>query len=163
YTLAVFYKIFQLSLNIFFFHGIILHIIRKGMLSMSTGLMNIEAKEDLSPKQLSIVQMELEQKQKNVMVAYLLWFFLGWAGAHRFYTDRVGSGIVMLCVNICAFLSYIIGTALLSVFIGVLILPIAVILSLGYLIWWIIDAVQLQGIINNMNAEEEAKIIKRVR
>ncbi len=33
--------------------------------------------------------------EKNVTVAYLLWFFLGGLGAHRMYAGRVGSGIGM--------------------------------------------------------------------
>jgi TM2 domain-containing membrane protein YozV len=32
----------------------------------------------------------------SVGTAYLLWFFLGWAGAHRFYLGKVGTGILYL-------------------------------------------------------------------
>lgn len=131
---------------------------------MSTGIMNIEAKENLSSKQLSIVQMELEQKQKNVMVAYLLWFFLGWAGAHRFYTDRVGSGILMLGMNVTEAICYFLAIALsFTVIIPIILIPVAIILLVAFVIWWIIDAVQLQGVINRMNTEVEATIIKRVQ
>ncbi|WP_418113255.1 TM2 domain-containing protein [Vibrio scophthalmi] len=34
--------------------------------------------------------------QKSVGVTYLLWFFLGWLGAHRFYLGRIGSGVIYL-------------------------------------------------------------------
>jgi len=33
---------------------------------------------------------------KNRLIALLLCFFLGWAGAHRFYANKVGTGIAML-------------------------------------------------------------------
>ena len=33
---------------------------------------------------------------KSKMVALLLCFFLGWAGGHRFYVGKVGTGLMML-------------------------------------------------------------------
>ena len=33
---------------------------------------------------------------KSKLIAYLLWFFLGWAGIHRFYVGKVVSGILYL-------------------------------------------------------------------
>jgi TM2 domain-containing membrane protein YozV len=33
---------------------------------------------------------------KSKGVAYLLWFFLGWLSAHRFYLGKIGSGILYL-------------------------------------------------------------------
>lgn len=33
---------------------------------------------------------------KSKGIAYLLWFFLGWAGIHRFYVGKVVSGIIYL-------------------------------------------------------------------
>src|SRR5690625_7789652 len=57
---------------------------------------NIELKQKLDEKQLSIVQSELENQKKSMVVAYLLWFFLGGAGAHRFYIGKTGSAITML-------------------------------------------------------------------
>lgn len=35
-------------------------------------------------------------KEKNIPVAYVLWFFLWWLGAHRFYLGRPGSAIAMI-------------------------------------------------------------------
>jgi TM2 domain-containing membrane protein YozV len=34
--------------------------------------------------------------QKSIVIAYLLWFFLGGIGAHRFYLGYNGSGIAMV-------------------------------------------------------------------
>jgi len=33
---------------------------------------------------------------KDKGVAYLLWFFFGWAGIHRFYTGNVFTGLIWL-------------------------------------------------------------------
>jgi len=57
---------------------------------------NIFLKRQLSSEQLSIVQSELEKKQKNKVVMYLLWWFLGIFGGHRFYLGDVGVGIGQL-------------------------------------------------------------------
>ena len=34
--------------------------------------------------------------QKDTLVAYVLWFFLGLFGAHRFYLNSIGLGVVYL-------------------------------------------------------------------
>lgn len=34
--------------------------------------------------------------KKDVLVAYLLWFFLGPVGAHRFYFNHIGMGLLYL-------------------------------------------------------------------
>ena len=36
-------------------------------------------------------------RMKNKWVALLLFFFLGYLGAHRFYEGKVGTGIIWLC------------------------------------------------------------------
>lgn len=36
-------------------------------------------------------------KAKNKWVALLLCFFLGWCGAHKFYEEQIGTGILYLC------------------------------------------------------------------
>ncbi|WP_156291498.1 TM2 domain-containing protein [Oceanobacillus salinisoli] len=38
--------------------------------------------------------------QKSIALAYVLWFFLGQIGIHRFYTGRVGTGIIQLLLGI---------------------------------------------------------------
>ncbi len=37
---------------------------------------------------------------KSLVVAYLLWFFLGTFGAHRYYLGRDGSGLTMLLLTL---------------------------------------------------------------
>jgi TM2 domain-containing membrane protein YozV len=63
--------------------------------------------------------------RKSVALAYVLWFFLGYLGAHRMYCGRFGSGICMLVLSFFGVLTapLLIGHALLF-FVG---------------IWWLID------------------------
>jgi len=45
---------------------------------------------------------------KSKLVAYLLWFFLGFLSAHRFYLEKIGSGIVYLITGQLAGIGWII-------------------------------------------------------
>ena len=56
-------------------------------------------------------------------MAYLLWFFLGLLGGHRFYLNKTGSAVVMLVISITIF---------------------------GLMItwpWWVIDAFLIPGML----------------
>ena len=72
-----------------------------------------------------------DAKQKSLLVAYLLWFFLWWAGAHHLYLRRYGSAA---------------GYALISIVGANLDMPLALI-SLIVPVWWIIDAFLLPGLV----------------
>lgn len=60
--------------------------------------------------------------------------FLGWLGAHRFYLDRVASGILMLAL-------YGIGWLTSPILIGI---PLLVVFG----IWWLIDAFNVNKWVN---------------
>lgn len=74
-------------------------------------------------------QMTFEAKRKSRGVAYLLWFFLGIFGVHRFYTGHTKSAIAQL--------------VLLLTGIGVLVL----------LPWLIIDIFLIPGLVRERNLE----------
>ncbi|GAA0310225.1 TM2 domain-containing membrane protein YozV [Gracilibacillus halotolerans] len=73
--------------------------------------------------------------QKSIAVAYILWFFFGMLGIHRFYTGRTGTGIVQLLLSLF-------GWATTFLIIGWFILPIV-----G--IWLFIDIFLIPGLCRN--------------
>src|SRR5690625_3292477 len=109
---------------------------------------NIKLKQTLDEKQLSIVQSEMENQKKSMVVAYLLWFFLGGAGAHRFYIGKTGSAITMLIL-------FLVGWGTTWLIIGFfLIIPLY--------IWVLIDAFILHNEVNRINQGIERDILVRV-
>lgn len=45
-----------------------------------------------------LVNSEIEKRKKNAVVAYLLWFFLGFMGGHRYFFGKTGSAIAMTLI-----------------------------------------------------------------
>lgn len=81
--------------------------------------------------------MHYDANKKSAVIAYVLWFFLGYVGAHRFYAGRIGSGATMLVIWCVSFLlSYVLigylGFALIAV-------------------WWLVDALLIPGMISGHN------------
>lgn len=109
---------------------------------------NLALKRDMTEKQLSIVQSEMENQKKSVPIAYVLWFFLGIFGAHRLYAGKIGS-------EIGVFVLWAVGTVTLIIYIGAIFI-------FAYSVWWIIDAFLLNGIINNVNQEKERIVLQKV-
>ena len=88
--------------------------------------------------------MAFESSKKSAVVAYILWFFLGGFGAHRFYLGRTGSAV-----------------ALLALFITSLLLTVVLIGGFGLIvvgIWLIVDAFLIPGMV----AEDNRKLTQRI-
>src|SRR6185312_12904983 len=77
----------------------------------------------LSTDQQLLIEQRVTNDGKNVVVAYLLWFFLGVFSAHRFYLGRPGTAILQI-------LSYFI--------------------LIGF-IWWLVDFFLIPGMIRDSN------------
>ncbi len=71
--------------------------------------------------------MLFEANKKTALVAYLLWFFVGFFGGHNFYLKRTGVAVAQLILSITVF--------------GALITA----------IWILIDAFLIPGWIRNQN------------
>lgn len=56
---------------------------------------NMILKNGLTSQQMLIVQSEVSNNKKSAGVMYLLWFFFGGIGGHRYYLGDVGRGIAM--------------------------------------------------------------------
>ena len=88
--------------------------------------------------------MLFEANRKSMAVSYVLWFFVGVFGGHRFYNGRTGTAVTQL-------LMWIVGAMLVSVLgLGLLLL-----VPLG--LWLLLDAFLIPGWVtahNTMLARE---------
>ncbi|MES2020409.1 MAG: TM2 domain-containing protein [Pseudomonadota bacterium] len=50
----------------------------------------------LTISELSLVEQRVANDGPSTGIAYLLWFFLGWISAHRFYLGRPGTAILQI-------------------------------------------------------------------
>lgn len=82
-----------------------------------------------------LVDNAIANRGKNPVIAWLLWFFLGLLGAHRFYFGKIGTGILMILLTFC----FGIGT-----------------------IWWIIDAFRINSWIRQNHEEIEKDAIAQI-
>lgn len=48
-------------------------------------------------------QILYDANKKSKLVAYLMWLFLGWVGAHRLYTRHIKSGLAMLATLVAGY------------------------------------------------------------
>ncbi len=81
--------------------------------------------------------MRYDANRKSALLAYILWFFLGWFGLHRMYLGRIGSGVAMLLLQGVSWLTHFI----LIGYVGFAILA----------LWWLIDAVLIPGMTRDYN------------
>lgn len=78
-----------------------------------------------------------DANKKSVGVAYLLLFFLGYLGAHRFYLGKTGTAVAILILTGLGFL-------LSAIFIGVFVLLIPA-------IWLLVDLFLIPGMVRQYN------------
>ncbi|WP_159887758.1 TM2 domain-containing protein [Paenibacillus puerhi] len=90
-------------------------------------------KQNLTTEQLQLLASEMSKKQKSGGVAWLLWFFTGGFGGHRFYLGRIGTGVAMLLT------------------LG----------GLGF--WVLVDLFLLSGMIRDTNEKIENEILSEIR
>lgn len=83
--------------------------------------------------------MAFQSSKKSTLVAYLLWFFTGSVGGHRFYMGRPGTAVCQIILSVLGLFTSLRGGLL-----AVALLPI-----LG--IWLLIDAIRLGGLVTQHN------------
>jgi len=54
-----------------------------------------------------LIEQKVANAQRSTGVAYLLWFFLGGFGAHRFYLGKTGTAVAQLIITIVGFFTLI--------------------------------------------------------
>lgn len=90
--------------------------------------------------------MQYDAAKKSTGIAYLLWFFLGWLGVHRFYLGQTGSGAAMAIISVLSWLTVIFGIGLVGfVVIGV---------------WWVVDAFLIPGITTRVNQDLASRLAR---
>jgi TM2 domain-containing membrane protein YozV len=98
----------------------------------------------LSTQEQILIEQRVTNEANSVGVAYLLWFFLGALGAHRFYLGRTGTGIAQLLLFIFGWMTIMIG-------VGAFLL-----LALG--IWVLVDAFLIPGMVQAHKAEVRKRL-----
>ena len=92
----------------------------------------------------AIARMRYDAAAKSPLIAYLLWFFLGYGGVHRMYLGRWISGILMLLI-------FGLSLLLTLVLIGYV--------GLGLIIlWWVVDTLLIPGMTRRANERLIARI-----
>lgn len=81
------------------------------------------------------VEQRIANEKKSAIVAYALWFFLGFFGVHRMYLGRWVSGFLMLALT---------GIGSLLTFILIGYLPLAFVA-----VWWVLDLFLISAMIQS--------------
>lgn len=95
------------------------------------------------------VSAQYDIEKKSLVVAYVLWIFLGYVGAHRFYLGRPISGILMLALSGVVFTLSLVSFGLLG-FLWVIV---------G--LWWLIDALLIPGMAAGRNTRIADRVFSR--
>ena len=88
-------------------------------------------------------------EKKSLLAAYVLWFFLGYVGAHRFYLGKPLSGFVMLAISAITLLLTVVSFG----FLGFLWFAIG--------LWWLVDALLIPGIAARRNSDIADRLFYR--
>ncbi len=94
---------------------------------------NLLAKQNLTTQDLQMLASEMDKRKKSTGTTWLLWFFLGGIGGHRYYLGKTGSAIAM------------------TLTLGLL----------G--VWTLIDLFLISGMIKKANEQIEAEIIQQLQ
>jgi TM2 domain-containing membrane protein YozV len=92
-------------------------------------------KNQLDARELILLEQEVRSLGKNMLIAYVLWYFLGIFGGHRFYMGKTGSAIAQLVLTITV--------------IGVIVTA----------IWWIVDAFLVHAWVRDYNRNVESRLV----
>ncbi|MEF2968221.1 TM2 domain-containing protein [Paenibacillus sp. M1] len=95
-------------------------------------------KSQLDARELLLLDLEVKNRGKDITAAYLLWYFLGIFGGHRFYMGKTGTAVTQLVLSIT-----VIGLIATS-------------------IWWIVDAFLTRNWVREHNEVLENQFIDQI-
>lgn len=124
----------------------------------------VKLKSELTAQQMGVLNSEMEKYKKSTGLAYVLWFFLGTLGIHKFYVGKTGWGIIYLLLGLVGWGSLIVGLA------GVaaeesgmgagIIIAIILLSLLG--IFWLIDVFTISRQIRKSYEKKEMKVLQKL-
>ncbi len=94
---------------------------------------------------------------KSLAVTYLLWFFLGGFGAHRFYLGSIGIGIAhaaLLVVGVVPIIAF--GGALYDKILPTIFVLLGVAVLTGLVVWWAVDGFLIPGLVRDRRGKPGA-------
>ncbi|MFC4322559.1 TM2 domain-containing protein [Litchfieldia salsa] len=94
---------------------------------------NLASKKELTSQELQLLASEMDKRKKSTATTWLLWFFLGNLGVHRYYLGKIGTGVAM---------TFTLG---------------------GLGLWTLIDLFLINGMIQKKNGEVEQQVISELR
>ena len=83
--------------------------------------------------------MSVPRPPKNAVLAYVLWFFFGALGAHRYYVGLVKSGLLFLAGTLVAVALSVVNIPATTI--------IGIVLGAILFIFWVIDAFKLPKLV----------------
>ncbi|MNH97179.1 TM2 domain protein [compost metagenome] len=95
-------------------------------------------KIQLDSRELLLLDSEVKNQGKNMVIAYVLWYFLGIFGGHRFYMGKTGSAVAQLILSLTMIGMIVTG------------------------IWWIVDAFLTHSWVKEHNQVLENRIIDQI-
>lgn len=87
-----------------------------------------QLESELTTEEQLLIETRVQNETNEPLIAWILWFFLGHFGAHRFYMQKPNAALMLILE--------IIGILTMIILVGFIILLIM-------FIWWIIDAFNL--------------------
>ncbi len=88
--------------------------------------------------------MQYDANKKSVAAAYVLWFFLGGLGAHRFYLGETGTAVAILLITLGS-------VALMAAMIGFFTIWVTI-------VWVLVDVFLIPGIARKYNSALAARL-----
>jgi len=132
--------------------------------------MSLQLKQNLTERQLAILNSEMEKHKKSVGAAYVLFLFFGFLGVHKFYMGKVFLGIIYPILSIVgwaatlsgygAYVAELAGDPAPQGGAGAGIMGILCLAALGILM--LIDLFTIPGQIRQHYEKTEERIIKKL-
>ena len=95
--------------------------------------------------------MQYDVQKKSAVIAYLLWFFAGPVGAHRFYLGRTGSAVMLFILTVVC--PFVLALAFIPSASAEEAPPLIFLPWVGVAVWWLIVFLLIPGITRKYNSQ----------